>query len=194
MKFVHIIWSVLVLTIATTRTAAQTAIAGLYMTAADFHQQKITYPVDCSDGSNKLRVNNFFESTSGVVVSNGVKHRFYKVNVYGYKNCKSENYRFDYKTAYRIIDTAGFFIYYRSIQAEPAKGKGLVKTDAYFFSVHPDSTIQPLTLNNLKKAYPGNHSFHYALDAQFRSDKDLLAYDPYQKTYKVKYLYEKSLK
>src|SRR5690242_4060570 len=118
MKFVHIIWGVLVITIATTRAAAQTTTAGLYITTDDFQQQKITYPVDCSDGSNKLRVNKLFESASGYVVSNGEKHRFYKVNVYGFRNCKNENYRFYYKTAYRIVDTTGFFIYYRYIQAE----------------------------------------------------------------------------
>ena len=194
MKFVHVLLGVLVITAATSRAKAQTATAGLYTTADDFLKQKITYPVDCSDGSDILRVNNLFESASCVVKSKGEKHRFYKVNFYGYRNCKNENYRFDYKTPYQIIDTAGFFIYYRSVQAEAVKGKGLVKTDAYFFSTKADNTIQPLTMNNLKKAFPGNHSFQYALDAHFRSDRDLAAYDTFQKTYKVTYLYGQSLK
>jgi len=194
MKFVHVLLGVLVITVITTRAQAQTITAGLYETADDFLKQKITYPVDCSISADKLVVNNLLESASGHVKSLGQKHRFYKVNFYGYRNCKNENYRFDYKTAYRIVDTAGFFIYYRYIQSEPVKGKGLVKTDAYFFSTKADNNIQLLTLDNLKKAFPGNHSFQYALDVQFRSDKDLAAWDAYQKTYKVTYLYGQSLK
>jgi hypothetical protein len=194
MKLVHVLLGVLIITTATFRAKAQAVTAGLYTTADDFLNQKITYPVDCSDVSDKLRVNNLFESTSGIIKSKGKKHRFYKVNFYGYRNCKNENFRFDYKTPYQIIDTTGFFIYYRSVQAEPVKGKGLVKTDAYFFSTKADNTIQPLTMDNLKKAFPGNHSFQYALDDHFRNDKDLAAYDTFQKTYKVKYLYGQSLK
>ena len=194
MKLVQWFWGTLVTVACTTCAQAQTPDAGLYITANDFQQQKITYAVNCSNGKDKLKVNSLFDASTGYVVVNGEKHAFNKKQVYGYRTCKNNNFRLYNNTPYQVINTTGFFIYYRSIQTEAAKGKGLVKADAYFFSTQADSTIQPLTVDNLKKAYPGNHEFQYALDANFRSDKDLTAWDTYQKTYKVQYLYSLSLK
>lgn len=98
------------------------------------------------------------------------------------------------KNAYQILDTSYFFLYYRYEQVEKIKGKALLKTDEYFFSKDGGSDILLLTVENLKKAYPDNHAFHYALDAHFRNDQELIAYDTYSKCYKIKYLYNRSLK
>jgi hypothetical protein len=98
------------------------------------------------------------------------------------------------KNAYQILDTTDFFIYYRYEQVERIKGKALLKTDKYYFSKEGSSDIMLLTIENLKKAYPDNLAFHYALDAHFRNDEELIAYDNYSKTYKIKYLYKRSLK
>jgi len=49
-----------------------------------------------------------------------------------------------------------------------------------------------LTLDNLEKTFAGNARFRYALEAQFHSDRQLIAYDPWLKTYKLKYLYSQS--
>ena len=73
------------------------------------------------------------------------------------------------------------------------KGKGLVKTDEYFFSVHSDSDLKPLTIVELKNAFPTNQNFHYALDSYFRSDRELIAYDSFNKEYKVKHLFNQSI-
>jgi len=108
---------------------------------------------------------------------------------YKHKNCRWYN-----KAAYQIVDTESFYIYYRYQSEEQIKGKGLIKTDEYFFSMNGNSPIQLLTIDNLKNSFPENHHFHYLLDAIFRSDKELLAYDNFLKTYKIKYLYRESLK
>ena len=192
MKFVQLVLGILVIISAANHAMAQTATAGLYLTPDDFLQQKITYPVECNNGKDKLKLNDFWGSATGYVISRGEKHAFKKSKVYGYKTCKNENYRFYQNTAYRIIDTAGFYVYHRCMQTE--QKKGFVKTDTYFFSTQADNTIQRLNSDNLKKAFPGNQTFQYALDAHFRSDKDLVAWDPYNKTYKIKYLYSQSLK
>ena len=104
------------------------------------------------------------------------------------------NYRIFHNSSYRIVDTAGFYLYYRYIQFEQNRGKGLVKKDEYYFSKDGGSDIELLTIENLKKAYPENHRFHYDIDAHFRSDSELMAYDSFSKSYKLKYLYMQSLK
>lgn len=194
MKFVQLVNGALAFMLMASTATAQTKPAGLYSTADDFQQQKITYALDCSNGKDKLKLNDLFGSSKGYIISKGEKHSFTKRSVYGYRTCKNENYRFFKNTAYRIVDTAEFYIYYRNMQAGPNKGKGTLRADTYFFSTQANNTIQLLTLDNLKKAFPGNRSFQYALDAHFRSDKDLAAWDAYGKTYKVKYLYEQTLK
>lgn len=101
-----------------------------------------------------------------------------------------KSYRFYNHSDYEIVDTASFYIYYQ--YKEVTTGKGLVKTDVYYFSLNNHDAIIPLTINNLKLAFPGNDKFHYALDAYFKSDEDLLAYDYFLKVYKLKYIYRSS--
>jgi hypothetical protein len=82
-------------------------------------------------------------------------------------------------------------VYYKYHPAQSAKGKELIKKDEYFFSVSPDGVLQPLTIENLKNAFPDDHHFHYSIDANFKSDRELMAYDKFQKCYKIKYLFKK---
>ncbi|HTB24703.1 MAG TPA: hypothetical protein VK711_05005 [Puia sp.] len=111
-----------------------------------------------------------------------------------YRIHNNKIYRVFGKGEYQILDTAEFYLYYAYEQVEKVKGKALVKTDEYFFSKNAESPIILLTAENLKKAFPDNLPFHYAIDAQFKSDQDLIAYDPYFKGYKLKYVYKHSLK
>ncbi|SRR6266542_1015350 len=58
----------------------------------------------------------------------------------------------------------------------------------YFFTTSSSDVLRELTKINLKKAFPNNHKFHDALDAQFKSDDELNAYDSFHKMYKVNWL------
>ena len=55
----------------------------------------------------------------------------------------------------------------------------------YFFTTASSDVLQPLTKDNVKKAFPENHPFHDAIDATFKSDDDLSQYDTFHKMYKV---------
>ncbi len=112
----------------------------------------------------------------------------------GNLNQNSKIYRHFGKGEYQILDTDEFYLYFAYEQVEKVKGKALVKTDEYFFSKNAESPIILLTAENLKKAFPDNLPFHYAIDAEFKRDQDLIAYDPYYKGYKLKYVYKQSLK
>jgi len=163
------LWFVLVMILSFTEQAlCQTRTVskgGVYSNFNDFTQNKLTYESKHS-----------FSSTKNLA--------------YGYQNAKNEKYRFYDNSIYKIVDTASFFIYYQ--YKEVTKGKGLVKTDEYYFSIKGDDTIIPLTISNLKKSFPEDNKFHYALDEFFKSDIDLLAYDNILKVYKLKYIYRNS--
>jgi hypothetical protein len=167
---------------------------GLYLTPDDFLQHKLTYQIDCNNGKDKLKLNDLFGSSKGYVDYDGQKKEFDKNRVYGYRSCENKNYRFYNHSIYQIIDTAGFYIYYQYRSEEQTKGKGLIKKDEYFFSRKGDGAIRLLTIDNLKNAFPENHQFHFSLDAEYKSDNELMAYDYFLNTYKIKYLYSQSLK
>jgi hypothetical protein len=133
-------------------------------------------------------INNKLQSGSGE------KQGFDKNKADSYRNRDGKMYRFFGNGEYQILDTAYFYLYYRYEQVEKLKGKSLVKTDEYFFSRNAESPIQLLTAENLKRAFPDNLSFHYAIDAEFKRDQDLIGYDTYYKGYKLKYIYNQSLK
>jgi len=167
---------------------------GLYLTYADFLQNKLTYGFDCTNQKDKLKLNSLLGGSKGFVLYNGEKHSFDKGQLYGYRICGNKNHRFYRGSDYLIVDTIGFYLYYRYQQVEHFKGKGLMKEDNYFFSKQGDETIWLLTSDNLKRIFPENQAFHYAIDAEFKSDQELMAYDSFLKTYKLKYLYNQSLK
>ena len=62
----------------------------------------------------------------------------------------------------------------------------------YYFSKKEDDAVQELTLANLEQAFAGSTGFRYRLEALFRSDKELIAFDKTLNMYKIKYLYRSS--
>lgn len=62
------------------------------------------------------------------------------------------------------------------------------------FFTQPADVLQDLTKENLKKAFPENHIFHDAQDANFKEDKDLTAYDKFYKMYKINWLLKNHVK
>ena len=95
------------------------------------------------------------------------------------------------KSTYKVLDTRGFYLY--SIN-KLVQGEKIARPQTvYYFSVTANSPLQELTLANLENAFAGNAKFRYSLEAQFRSDKELMAYDDLLKMYKIKYLYNQSL-
>ena len=95
------------------------------------------------------------------------------------------NYRFVGNDRYQILEAKALYIY--SLDVLVRKGS-LEKT--YFFSVGPNGDVLPLTILNLKKAFPDNHRFHDVLDMTFKNDSDLTKYDDFHKMFKVNRLLE----
>jgi hypothetical protein len=93
---------------------------------------------------------------------------------------------------YEIVDTTGFYLYsYKML----VQGEKIARPETvYFFSVDKDSPVFELTMPNLENAFASNAKFRYSLEASFRSDKQLMAYDKAIKMYKIKYLYSQSIR
>jgi len=109
-----------------------------------------------------------------------------------HQDCHAQEYRIVGKEKFRIVDTAGFYMY--SINKLVQGEKISRAQDVYYFSVTANGPILELTMANIENAFAANARFRYALESAFHSDGDLLAYDKIQKEYKIKYLYSQSLR
>jgi hypothetical protein len=92
----------------------------------------------------------------------------------------ARNYRVVGNDRYQVIEAKTLYIY--SLDVLVRKG---TSEKAYFFSVGPNGDVLPLTILNLKKAFPDNHVFHDLLDMSFKYDSDLTRYDDFHKMFKV---------
>jgi hypothetical protein len=165
-----------------------------HLTAEVFCKHKLTCGFDYNISVNKFKSSELQVSSNGFVVLNGGKHQFETNKINVFQKGDNQSYRIFGKDKYQILDTVDFFLYYRYGQSGKTKGAALVKAAEYYFSKDGVSPIQLLTAENLKRTFPDNNAFHYAIDSHFKTDKDLIAYDPYIKCYKIKYLYKQSLK
>lgn len=92
---------------------------------------------------------------------------------------------------YKLVDAAHFPIYSR--QEHVAGSKARVTEIKYYFSLNERSPIMPLTISNLKHAFPQFREFHDLLDLQFRHSRELMKYDPYYSEYTIKKVFRKGV-
>jgi len=168
------------------RLLAQDQTCGLYLTAEDYHNHKLSYKTTGNDG-NIVQLNEFLGSRKVVVVYNGKKEVLYKSAIYGYKY-NSTDYRYFNNSSYKIIDDKDFYLY--SAHKLVQQGKGPKAINTYYFSTTAVADIKPLSIKNLQSTFADNARFRYLLDSQFSTDNSLTAYDSAANEYKVKYLYE----
>jgi len=99
----------------------------------------------------------------------------------------TRNYRVVGNGRYQILEAKTLYIY--SLDVLVRKG---TSEKTYFFSVGPSGNVLPLTILNLKNAFPDNHTFHDLLDMAFKHDSDLTRYDAFHKMFKVNRLLDAS--
>ncbi|MBS1661044.1 MAG: hypothetical protein JST68_08340 [Bacteroidetes bacterium] len=153
----------------------------IYLSSEEYtrHTPSVTY--DCP---SQLKLNSFLNGSTIQLNLNGEKRRFAKDTIYGYRDCQGNDYRFHQNAAYKIIDTAGFYLYSLT---HLVQGEKIARPAAtYFFSANPEGFIHPLTIANLQKAFASNPKFCYRLNSDFRSNTSL------NDIHKLKYAYQQS--
>lgn len=188
MKTIKLFITALLVIVFVQNTFAKQTI-GLYLTAEDYLNHKLSYESDGSKG-NKVFLHAVFGGYKVVVVQNGQKHAFSKGEIFGYR-LNDQDYRYFNNSAYHIIDTKGFYIYGYS-KLVPA-GKGVKDAESFYFSSKADNEIKPLTMDKLQMVFAKDPRFLYSIQGFFRSDNELTAYDANLKEYKLKYLYAQTM-
>ena len=187
MKMLKVMIAICLIAAFAQKTLAQSTVCGLYLTAEDYHNQKLSFKTGV--GGNSIKFNEFLGSGKIIVVYNGKKQTFYKSAIYGYRS-NSCDYRYFNNVAYKVIDDKDFYLY--SSPKMVQQGKWSKSVDSYYFSSTAIADIKPLSIKNLQSAYADNPRFRYLIESHFSTDNSLTAYDSAVNEYKVKYLYEHS--
>ena len=98
------------------------------------------------------------------------------------------------KMGYTVINPGESITIYKYVHAAHSPKEIEKYAPKYFFVTKSADVLQELTLTNLKKISPENHPFHDALDANFKEDKELYAYDSFHKMYKINWLLKENSK
>jgi len=172
-------------------TNKEAAHSGIYLTLANFHAGKLTYEIDCSKEKHKIKLHDFAGKAYIDVIHDGVKHTLQKKDIYAFVDCDNNVFRFFNNSEYQLHESLAISIY--SKQESQSEYKSFKLVDVYYFSVGDTGAIKPLTIENLKYAFPDNHKFHDMLDAQFKDVTDIAEFDTFHKVYRVNHLYQMSL-
>jgi hypothetical protein len=168
---------------------AQKDSSGIYKTAADFQQGKLSYAINYKTQSHTINDNLLFNESEVKVKHEGISYTLKKSETYGYRDTKGVDFRFVGNKAYQVLTKGKGMILYSFRTAKDTKGAPQY-TSVYYFSKEIATAPQLLTKENVKAAYPDNHKFHDAIDATFKDDADLISYDNFHKMYKINHLLE----
>ncbi|WP_428330128.1 hypothetical protein [Mucilaginibacter sp.] len=170
---------------------AQKQTTGLYLTYNDYLHHKLSYTSDEPKGT-KLVIHEFIGQKNVTIINNGKKKQLPKSELFGYHDANNNDYRFFDNKAYQIVDTTGFYIYGYDRLVQEGKGPKPLRT--YYFSTKSNSSIMPLTPENIAVAFPKNQKFRNMIEVESKADIRLDAYDNVSAEYKIKEIYAESLK
>ncbi len=170
--------------------SAQKDSSGIYKTVADFQQRKLSYAINYKTEKHKINDYVLFNDAVIKVKHHDTAYTLQKSETYGYRNMKGQEFRFIDNKEYKIVNPGEPLLIYVYQHPSHSPKEASKYEPMYFFSTDAASAPQPLTKANLKAAFPNNHKFHDALDAQFREDDELNAYDSFHKMYKLNRVWE----
>ena len=157
--------------------------SGVYLTADDYKNGRLSFEGGCGSKTHKLEIHDVLDKPYIDVTQGGERRRYAKSDLFGFRACNGKDYRFVSKLEYQILDAKELYIYEHG--SFERVGKNVLTVPRYYFSVGPSGQVLPLTLENLKLAYPDNHRFHDSLDKMFGSGQDIAQYDELHQMFKV---------
>ena len=190
MKNVSIILLALVFRAALASGQPNARTSGLYRSAADLRLHRLVLAGNCRTAKYRLRLNELLSRPYVTVTRLGQDRCILKDSLFGFRDCAGRDYRFvNNNQHYPILNPGEELLLYPVEQAPVGKTPGLVRL---FFSVTAAAPIQPLTVLNLKRAFPTNYRLHDLLDAQIHSQRDLMAFDDFHGMTKLNWLLQRS--
>jgi hypothetical protein len=165
--------------------------SGIYKTTDDFVARKLAFGGNHKMDKHRLSLNNFFNRPYITIRHNDTAFNISRNDIYGYRLQNRAEYRIVNRHDLRILNATEYIIIYRRDVTHPPSGKTNVTN--YYFSIGPYSSVQSLTIKNLKKAFSSNQQFIEEIDGLFKYNTELATYDKQHNMYAINWIYKKSV-
>lgn len=172
---------------------AQKDSSGIYQTADDFRNHKLSYAINYKTEKHKINDYLLFDATQVKVKHHGTTYTLDKSTTYGYKSTTGEVSRFVGNESYKILNPdEDLLLYLHTTPVSPLVDPTKKVEEHYYFSKDAASSPVDLTIGNLEKAFPENSKFLASLDKYFKKDEQLTTYDTKRKMYTLNRLLQLS--
>ncbi|MGZ3865495.1 MAG: hypothetical protein ACXVC6_02175 [Bacteroidia bacterium] len=162
---------------------------GIYLNASDFILNKLSY-ASVSDKNCKIKIRALsFHKSIKIVCGDSVMH-ISKDSVYGYRDRENISHRFYNKVVYEVLNPREDILLYRIMISGKTKYEEAVFN--YYFSKNAHAAVLPLTLGNIETSFGENKLFIDFIETYFKTDEELVEFDPLHKKYKLNRLLELS--
>lgn len=169
--------------------AAQENSSGVYLSYEDYQNKKLSYSAGC-EGKNRIKLNEAFNSSYITLKREDKKIKLDKDSIYAVSICDKPLMRFQNREPFYLEEKGAIWIFYKTEHIHNEKSTEIVKS--YYFCVNGNERLRPLTLTNIKIAFPNKEKFHDLLDDQFKAE-DASVYDAFHKMFKINHLLKFSL-
>ncbi len=132
--------------------------AGIYLSAEDFKQNKLSIIADTSKCKKAIKTDNFFCKPYITVQTASGKLRIHKDSVYAVRTNRNEIFRIENEKNYQLLDSSNLYIYkLEIIKSVPRKTLYTTRFEKetvikYYFSTTKTGKLQELDLTNVRLA------------------------------------------
>lgn len=146
--------------------------SGIFLTANDFLNNKLTYPFTCGTRHTYVRAAGRHRV---IIKTKEGRHTYCKSCLFGFRDC-GHDYRLFARAEYEILDRHEFLIYSQSYEIGVAAGMSRTITK-YYFSESAYTSIFPLTRRYLSLVFRDNERFIDLINKQVQADEELAKFD-----------------
>lgn len=165
--------------------SSNAARSGIYRSAESFTKGTLELAIDCRAGTHRIDRHLLLSRPYLDIAHDGVRTRIHKRDIFGFRDCDGSVVRFVEGSEYAILSTGVILMYARSMMVPSGNREGYRIMPVRYFSLAASDTLLPLTREAIKNAFPAHHELHDALDADFRTDDELGAFDGRHGVYRL---------
>lgn len=164
---------------------AQQRIAGVYLTQSDYLQHRMAY-TDTNGQAYKARLYPMVPKDHILLTGDGKRTKLEKESFFALQLKDGKIFHLKGGESYELLNRHPRILLYR--RKLPASPKTYPDNPwRYYFSAG-DGVIQELTVPHIKQAFAEDKALPDRMDAVFRNDNDLMAYDNFHHMYKLEWL------
>jgi hypothetical protein len=149
-------------------------IIGIYLSAKDFTEQKISFQIN-TNAVKKIKPNNEFRNKYFIIILNGKKTKIETKIIFAFMTRDSSRYRIIENSYYKILHISSQITLYKKVTQMPFNGR--TNVTPYYFSENIGSELQSLTKNKLLRKYNLTEIQKQAFIKKFQFNTDLVEID-----------------